>query len=344
MSRQGLPVNPHFIGIGAQKAGTTWLYERMQAHPEVWMPYQKELHYFDERVGQRVTLQSRVRGSRPCDLRWRLQVKHWKKNRQSWSPAELWWWARYFATSRYDDEWYLGLFAPAGDRISGDISPRYALIDSDAISHLHSVLPDARILYFARHPVERAWSQALMELPRRVGPQFGDADLRRDFDAPAAQARASYAETLDRWMECFPPEQIFLGFFEDIVLRPDQLLDTVCDFIGLSHLPSKGDDLRKAANKGRTQAIPARHARYLAQLYLPLAESLPPRLGRYADWWLYSTQQLAGLSDDAEDIPYPFLHGPMFEAWKATAGLPPDETPQLASGRLDQVAARVTAG
>ena len=53
---------------------------------------------------------------------------------------------------------------------------------------------------------------------------------------------------------------------------------------------------------------------------------------------------LAGLSDDAEDIPYPFLHGPMFEAWKATAGLRPDETPPLASGRLDQVAARVTAG
>ena len=54
---------------------------------------------------------------------------------------------------------------------------------------------------------------------------------------------------------------MFVGFFEDIVLRPSELLDGVCDFIGLSRLPSRGDEVGKAANKGRTEAIPARHAR-----------------------------------------------------------------------------------
>ena len=39
---------PDFIGIGAQKAGTTWLHRNLQAHPGIWMPKEKEIHCFDE--------------------------------------------------------------------------------------------------------------------------------------------------------------------------------------------------------------------------------------------------------------------------------------------------------
>ncbi|MHC4949030.1 MAG: sulfotransferase family protein [Planctomycetota bacterium] len=38
---------PDFLGIGAQKAGTTWLYENLRAHPGLFLPETKELHYFD---------------------------------------------------------------------------------------------------------------------------------------------------------------------------------------------------------------------------------------------------------------------------------------------------------
>lgn len=37
---------PDFIGIGAQRAGTSWLYNCLKEHSEVYMP-QKEVHYFD---------------------------------------------------------------------------------------------------------------------------------------------------------------------------------------------------------------------------------------------------------------------------------------------------------
>ncbi|MGD1948605.1 MAG: hypothetical protein ACFB14_03045 [Leptolyngbyaceae cyanobacterium] len=36
-----------FLGIGAQKAGTTWLWSILKTHPDVWIPPKKELHYFD---------------------------------------------------------------------------------------------------------------------------------------------------------------------------------------------------------------------------------------------------------------------------------------------------------
>ena len=38
---------PDFQGIGAQKGGTTWLYENLRCHPQLFLPKHKELHYFD---------------------------------------------------------------------------------------------------------------------------------------------------------------------------------------------------------------------------------------------------------------------------------------------------------
>lgn len=39
---------PNFLCIGAQKAGTTWLYQMLLNHPELYVPgYSKELHFFD---------------------------------------------------------------------------------------------------------------------------------------------------------------------------------------------------------------------------------------------------------------------------------------------------------
>jgi len=35
-----------FVVIGAQKSGTTWLFECLDEHPEIYVPAEKELHYF----------------------------------------------------------------------------------------------------------------------------------------------------------------------------------------------------------------------------------------------------------------------------------------------------------
>lgn len=43
-----------FIGIGAQKSGTTWVYEHLRKHPEIRFPGGKEMHFWN--------------GSRPLSL------------------------------------------------------------------------------------------------------------------------------------------------------------------------------------------------------------------------------------------------------------------------------------
>lgn len=37
---------PTFIGIGAQRAGTTWIYNCLKQHPDIFMSEPKELHFF----------------------------------------------------------------------------------------------------------------------------------------------------------------------------------------------------------------------------------------------------------------------------------------------------------
>jgi len=39
----------NFLGIGAQKAGTTWLYEMLSLHPNIHFPAEKEVHFWNAR-------------------------------------------------------------------------------------------------------------------------------------------------------------------------------------------------------------------------------------------------------------------------------------------------------
>ena len=41
-----------FLGIGAQKAATTWLYANLDLHPQIAFPAGKEVHFWDRREGR----------------------------------------------------------------------------------------------------------------------------------------------------------------------------------------------------------------------------------------------------------------------------------------------------
>ena len=43
---------PNFLIIGAPRTGTTWLYECLKEHPQVFMPEQKELDFFSKEFGK----------------------------------------------------------------------------------------------------------------------------------------------------------------------------------------------------------------------------------------------------------------------------------------------------
>jgi len=44
-------ISPNFIGIGAQKCATTWLYDLLDLHPSVGLSPLKEIHFFSQYFG-----------------------------------------------------------------------------------------------------------------------------------------------------------------------------------------------------------------------------------------------------------------------------------------------------
>lgn len=120
---------PNFLVIGAQKAGTTWLYDVLRRHPDIFLPETKELSYF-------------------CQL--------------DSDGNEL----NHF--SRLDLAWYEGFFSAQDTETAiGEISPMY-LCDEMAPRRIASTFPSIKLIAALRDPVERAASEYWMTFNKRA--------------------------------------------------------------------------------------------------------------------------------------------------------------------------------
>src|SRR5437667_6538744 len=148
---------PDFLCIGAHKAGSTWLYQQLDSHPDFWMPPVKELHYFDQL--------SRAQRSAPprCkDERDRLFLERLKS--LSVEPS-------------MDLENYARLFEPKGLLLSGDISPNYSTLSSKVVRRIVGYFPNLKVIFLARDPVERVCSHLSMDVRSRQIEPFDVTDI-----------------------------------------------------------------------------------------------------------------------------------------------------------------------
>ncbi|OGM59191.1 hypothetical protein A3A75_03180 [Candidatus Woesebacteria bacterium RIFCSPLOWO2_01_FULL_39_10] len=112
--------NLDFVGIGAEKAGTTWLAECLNDHPEIYVPNQKEIFFFNE-----------------YDPHY-LKVKNYRYSKGL--------------------SWYKHQFDGSGNVLKGEFSPTY-LYDEKAAKRIAKDFPDTKIIVIFREPVSRAFSQ-----------------------------------------------------------------------------------------------------------------------------------------------------------------------------------------
>jgi hypothetical protein len=224
---------PKFLGIGAQKAGTTWLHMMLSAHDEIWLPHVKELHYFDrkfplvdhrrgnvrtrgyDRVAKH--LKVRIRKLSIARIKDRFSFRRW---------PDLKWEMRYLFGD-LTDEWYASLFDGAGTRVPGEITPAYSCLSEQAIKDVYRLIPEARLVLLLRDPIERAWSHAKMDLAP-ASKQLGQTELDRcfvaHFSGAASRLRGDYVGMIDRWLSVFPADQLLVCFYDEIVDAPKVLL------------------------------------------------------------------------------------------------------------------------
>jgi hypothetical protein len=206
---------PDFLCVGAQKGGTSWLYHQLTLHLDFWMPPVKELHYFDAL--------SRVK---------RPNLPRCKDGRDQWFLERI---TELSTRSYIDLHGYSRLFEPKAELLSGDITPAYSLLNEELIERIVSYFPNLKVIFLARDPAERAWSQLSMDA--RVGsiPPFDTTDVNevtRYLLNPGVLLRSYPSKIVTRWQRYVRPHLFRIYFFDDLERDPAGLRRSILSFLG----------------------------------------------------------------------------------------------------------------
>ncbi len=290
-----------FLGIGAQKAATSWLYENLQRHPDIWLPPIKELHYFDRsphypspshlstdhllhRLLGRERFNKQFRKNLHGDLKASISAKDWQ------TVA----WLLHYYLGTYGDHWYFSLFRPADGKLKGEITPSYSILDLRDVAHIRGIVPDLKIIMILRNPIERAWSHLRFISMLGMFKDINDLDKARQFiDSDDQSLRGDYVRTLDIWHACFPEEQIYIGFFEDVQRDPGKLITDIYNFLGVhSRFAVDRMKVKTKVNAAKSVNMPAEISYYLAEKYHPMLKKLTAMVGGYSIAWLTMAEKI----------------------------------------------------
>jgi Sulfotransferase family len=261
---------PDFLCIGAHKAGTTWLYQQLDSHPDFWMPPVKELHYFDQLSRVQRAAHPRCRDER--DRRFFEQL-------QSLS-----------AEPGVDLENYGRLFEPKAALFSGDISPNYSTLSDKVIRQVVGYFPNLKVIFLARDPVERFWSHLSMEVHYRQIEPFDATDINevnRNLSRRGMLLRSYPSAVVARWKRYVGPEQFRVYFFDDLQNNPAELRRSILRFLGAD--PDKAGTGLTADHNSWTRMeklrLTDRVRSHLAKVFKKELKTCAARLGGPARNW-----------------------------------------------------------
>jgi Sulfotransferase family len=276
---------PMFLGIGAQRSGSTWLHQNLSAHRGIWLPPTKELHYFNELRGEpffcrryRKKLRSRIGSVKNSLLRGEFE----------WSPADFMWDMKYFFLPR-SDRWYSELFSQGRHLVAGEITPAYSALSTEVVASIKNINPKMKVIFLMRDPIDRSWSHARKELPSLYGRPL--EEIPRDkvirwFSEPLCALRSDYMRTLDTWLAHFPAKQFFFGFLDEIMSDPINFLLRVYDFLGVDKANKHLPDTAHAVVNARKKVVIAPEYEYeLAKIHEPKLARLKEMFDSYPSQW-----------------------------------------------------------
>ncbi len=212
MSKQELD----FIVIGAQKAGTTTLFEYLRRHPEICLPAAKEVPYFSHDRNYNGDWSQYLHKAFTLadpDRKWGTVTPH------------------YMVGGLYER---MGSGTDAGDERTVPL-------------RIQARLPDVRLIAILRDPVQRARSHHAMATmngwDRRSFAEAIDDLLRPDALARARRLPeeatgyvtwGEYGRILAGYLDVFAREQLLVLYTEDLKQHPEVVLGRVFDFLGVA--------------------------------------------------------------------------------------------------------------
>jgi len=240
---------PDFLCIGAQKAATTWLYQRLAEHPDIWLPPQKEIHYFDVLHRQRKPGEPMVPMDRGIIEKALGKIRRIAKSN---NPPDINQVNEIYLLSliglrTLTDDWYGRIFAMAPKKaICGEITPEYALLGESGIRHILRLNPEVRILFVVRDPIDRAWSSMRMKERRGESKSFSTLVRSKTF-----LAMSDYAATVERFRRRIATSKFLVMHFDDVITQPQGFLHRVCDFLGVDGRRAQFSNIEEPVHQGQ---------------------------------------------------------------------------------------------
>ncbi len=227
---QGAPRKPEIVGIGAQKAGTSWLSHMLGQHSGVWGTPLKEVHFFNHRfiAAHRYWISWHYR-QKPVEIRARFQ------RRAEVLPAVMDDYLRSICAGAqmYSNHWYKQVFAPAPEGTKPmEVTPEYSALPAEGVDFVARFLPRARFIYLVRDPVDRAVSQLRMNLLRERRRPDSPAAWAGEIATPVLAERGDYATYIPRWQARLGDRLLVLPY-GDIARDPLALMRRIEGFLDL---------------------------------------------------------------------------------------------------------------
>lgn len=175
--------------------------------------------------------------------------------------------------------WYLDCFrGNQGNRVIGETSPLYMYLEQ-VPERIHQLLPNVKLIFLLRNPVDRAYSQYWHERKKGREPlSFEDAlaseaeRIARDFVYKRRYSylsRGRYLVQIERFVRYFPRSQMLFLIFEGFSEGPGACLERCFEFLEVAqdggidcsvrHNPTvtvRSDFLRRLANSRLVSPMP----------------------------------------------------------------------------------------
>lgn len=229
-----------FWGLGAEKAGTTWLHAYLASHPQVKVPgvfkeqqYWSGLHLPGGDMFRPKTFPERVRIALLPMVKRDARTREWAARQRAVTAAR----------PDHRDHATALLAGWRGERAVGEISPPYALLPASVLAEMASLSPRARFFFVMRDPVDRAVSAARMYA--RIGGEGMDAEALLERALSGEDTRlldqSDYARTLAALDAAGVTERTHVLFYETMFAQGQ--MDRLCAFLGVDPHPAATEDV-----------------------------------------------------------------------------------------------------
>jgi hypothetical protein len=286
-----MSVGPDFLCIGMQKAGTGWVFDQLQFHPDLWMPPIKELHYLDRETPKFGNARKTLRKAKRAQKRGKPARK---QHRREWDDRDVEFLtdALELSGKPIDLEGYANLFKYKRDKLSGDVTPGYSGMQDEVVAAVAKRFPDLKVFLLVRDPVSRLWSQISMANRREKFDRSlltDPAGFRKFVEEYKPFQKVGFpARIAERWEKFAPNIQFRHFFFDDIATRAAEVRRDILSYLGADPDKSSGDIEPSHNRKAKAEKLEMTDdiKAVIADFFKDELHASAKRFGGHAESWV----------------------------------------------------------